>query len=113
MFGKKKQERNQPPIDQPAEKPTPAYLRPDYPYQAIGEPITDFSLIRQTGVLYEIKCLTPDCCLCARSQGVNIPGMYEKMTTDGCPSCKGKEFVVREVDKGRKDAAEKNEGQNT
>ena len=103
MFGKKKEP--PPPIDpeQPAEKPMPAYLRPDYPYQAIGEPITDFSLIQQTGVLYEIKCLTPDCCLCARSQGVNIPGLYEKMSTDGCPSCKGKDFVVREVDMSAKD----------
>ena len=35
MFGKKKETTPQP--QAPKEKPTPAFLRPDYPYQAIGE----------------------------------------------------------------------------
>jgi len=105
MFRKKasKQDVGQQGVDQPAEKPVPAYLRPDYPYKSVGEPITDFSLIQEKGVLYEISCLAPNCCLCARSQGVNIPGMYEKMMSDGCPSCKGREFAVRVVDMGGSD----------
>ena len=107
MFRKRKEEQpQQPHVEQPVEKPMPAYLRPDYPYKAVGEPIVDFSVIRQTGVLYEIKCLVPECFLCARTQGVNIPGLFDKMTTDGCPSCKGKEFVVREVDMSKKDKTE-------
>lgn len=83
------------------EKPTPAFLRADYPYPAIGEPITDLSTLKETGVLYEIKCQTPECGLCVRSQGVNIPRVYEKLITDGCMDCQGKTFVVREVDMSR------------
>ena len=94
-------DKNNPPVAFP-EKPTPAYLRPDYPYQAIEEPINDLTTIQPTGVLYEIGCTSPGCSLCARTQGVNIPGLHEKMCADGCPSCKGKSFIVREVDMGKK-----------
>lgn len=37
MFGKKKPE----PVENPVEKPTSAYLREDYPYKAVGDAITD------------------------------------------------------------------------
>lgn len=96
MFKKKPTPPPQP--EAPKEKPTPAFLRPDYPYPAIGEPITNLSTLKPTGVLYEIKCQNAECGLCARSQGVNIPRLYEKLTTDGCMTCHGKDFVVREVD---------------
>ena len=47
MFGKKK------PIPEQAapEKPTPAFLRDDYPYPAVGDPITDLDLLEPHGVL--------------------------------------------------------------
>ena len=64
MFGKKK-ESVAPVVDEKKEKPTPAYLRDDYPYKAIGEPITDLDSLVQTGVLYEIKC--PKCEMSIRS----------------------------------------------
>lgn len=81
-----------------ADKKTPAYLREDYPYKAKGAKITDLSALTPAGVLYEIKCATPDCELCARTQGVNIPDLLKKLTADGCPACKGKDFELREVD---------------
>ena len=54
LFGKKK--KDVPPIpEEKQEKPTPAYLRPDYPYQAIGDPITDLDTLEPTGVLYVLE----------------------------------------------------------
>ena len=52
-FGKKK--KNVLPVEEPKEKPTPAYLRDDYPYKAVGERITDMSQVKD-GIVYEIKC---------------------------------------------------------
>lgn len=94
------------------EKPTPAYLRPDYPYQAIGEPITDLDSLIPTGVLYEIKC--PKCEMSIRSQGVNIKPTYERMMNGvevenddgttrieggkGCIGCGNRDLVIRVVD---------------
>ena len=69
MFGKKKAP-VAPVVEEKKEKPTPAYLRDDYPYKAIGEPITDLDSLVQTGVLYEIKC--PKCEMSIRSQGSSI-----------------------------------------
>lgn len=44
MFGRKKKraaaEQSIPQQPKPEEKPTPAYLRDDYPYKAIGDPLT-------------------------------------------------------------------------
>ena len=79
MFGKKKQE---PAVEpKPAEKPTPAFLRPDYPYQAVGEAITDLDLLEPTAV-YEIKC--HQCEMSIRSQGRNIKSTYERLKGSGC-----------------------------
>lgn len=55
MFGKKKAP-VAPAAEEKKEKPTPTYLREDYPYPAIGEPITDLDSLEPTSVLYEIKC---------------------------------------------------------
>ena len=113
MFGKKKEAA--PVAEQPKEKPTPAYLREDYPYKAIGEPITDLDSLVQTGVLYEIKC--PKCEMSSRSQGCNIKSTYERMMNGvevknedgtvrveggkGCIGCGNKELVVKMVDMSR------------
>ena len=99
MFGKKKPEPT-PVVEEKKEKPTPAYLREDYPYKAIGEPITDLDGLEQHGVLYEIKC--PKCEMSIRSQGCNIKSTYEKlMKENGCIGCGNKELVVEMVDTGK------------
>ena len=98
MFGKKKEAALA--AEQPKEKPTPAYLREDYPYKAVGEPITDLDSLVQTGVLYEIKC--PKCEMSIRSQGCNIKSTYEQMMNEkGCIGCGNKELVVKKVDMSR------------
>ena len=78
----------------PKEKPVPAFLREDYPYQAIGEPITDLDNL-ESGTVYEIKC--HQCEMSIRSQGVNIKSTYERMKESGCIGCGNKELVVRRV----------------
>ena len=114
MFGKKKAP-VAPVVEEKQEKPTPAYLRDDYPYKAIGEPITDLDSLVQTGVLYEIKC--PKCEMSIRSQGCNIKPTYERMMNGvevknddgtirieggkGCIGCGNRELVIREVDMSR------------
>lgn len=80
-----------------SEKPCPAYLQENYPYQATNEAITDISEIEESGFLYEIKCLSNGCELSARSQGASIKELYSKMSSDGCPVCKGKEFEIKIV----------------
>lgn len=90
------------PVDngQPKEKPTPAYLRPDYPYPAVGDPITDINTLEMTGVLYEIKC--DQCEMSIRSQGKNIKATYEKlMGGKGCIGCGNRSLTVRRVDMSR------------
>ncbi len=91
MFGKKKN----PSVEKPAEKPTPAYLREDYPYQAIGDAITDLDSL-ESGLLYEIKC--NQCEMSLRSQGQNIKKTYERLKENGCLGCGNKDLVVRKVD---------------
>ena len=93
MFRKNKSEIK---IEQPKEKPTPAYLREDYPYKAVGEPITDLDTLEPTGVLYEIKC--DQCEMAIRSQGVNIKSTYERLQESGCIGCGNKALVVKRVD---------------
>lgn len=96
MFGKKKVQ-PVPAQEEKKEKPMPTYLREDYPYKAVGEPISDLDSLTQTGVLYEIKC--NKCEMSIRSQGCNIKSTYEKMVNgNGCIGCGNKELVVREVD---------------
>ena len=77
------------------EKPTPAFLRSDYPYKAVGTPIIDMSQV-QDGILYEIKC--NKCEMSIRSQGQNIRGTYERMKDKGCLGCGNKDLVVKMVD---------------
>lgn len=114
MFGKNKANQN-PVVEEKKEKPTPAYLRDDYPYKAVGEPITDLSTLVPTGVLYEIKC--PKCEMSIRSQGVNIKPTYERMMNGvevknedgttrieggkGCIGCGNRELVIKMVDMSR------------
>lgn len=99
VFGKKKAE-PAPVVEEKKEKPTPAYLRDDYPYKAIGEPITDLDSLEPTGVLYEIKC--PKCEMSIRSQGCNIKSTYERlMNENGCIGCGNKELVVKKVDSSK------------
>ena len=99
MFGKKKAP-VAPVAEEKKEKPTPAYLREDYPYKAIGEPITDLDSLKPTGVLYEIKC--PKCEMSIRSQGCNIKPTYERLMNEkGCIGCGNKELVVKRVDTSR------------
>ena len=93
-FGNKKN--NVPPAEaKPAKKPVPAFLRDDYPYKTIGEPITDMSQVRD-GEVYEIKC--HQCEMSIRSQGQNIRSTYERMKDKGCLGCGNKDLVVKMVD---------------
>lgn len=105
-FGKKKP--TPPPVEEKKEKPTPAYLRDDYPYKAVGERITDMSQVKD-GVIYEIKC--HQCEMSIRSQGQNIRSTYERMKDKGCLGCGNKDLVVKMVDmsKAPKNTLEKKE----
>lgn len=99
MFNRKKKESRiakQAQQEKPKEKPTPAYLRPDYPYQATGEPIVNLDTL-QEGEIYEIKCHM--CEMSIRSQGQNIKSTYERlMTGNGCIGCGNKELVIKQVE---------------
>lgn len=92
-FGKKKKAEQ--PVEQPKEKPTPAFLRDDYPYKAIGDRITDMSQVKD-GEIYEIKC--QECEMSIRSQGQNIRDTYERIKDKGCLGCGNKDLVVKKVD---------------
>ena len=83
------------PVEEKKEKPTPAFLRDDYPYKAVGEAITDLDTL-QPGVVYEIKC--HKCEMSIRSQGQNIRSTYERLKDSGCIGCGNKELVIRKVD---------------
>ena len=99
MFGKKKAPAP-PAAEEKTEKPTPAYLRDDYPYPAVGEPITDLDSLEMHGVLYEIKC--PKCAMSIRRQGCNIRSTLERLTGgNGCIGCGNKELVVKRADTGK------------
>lgn len=93
MFKKKKEAIPQP--EAPKEKPTPAFLRPDYPYQAVGDAITDLDSL-EPGVVYEIKC--HQCEMSIRSQGQNIKSTYERLRSSGCIGCGNKDLVIKRVD---------------
>lgn len=107
MFGRKKKVTT-PPVEEPKEKPTPAFLRPDYPYQAIGEAIKDMSTL-QDGVVYEIKC--HKCEMSIRSQGQNIRSTYERLKDSGCIGCGNRELVVRRVDMSKAPKREEPSGE--
>lgn len=93
MFGKKKEETSQ--SEQPKEKPTPAFLRDDYPYKTTGTPITDLDTL-EPGVVYEIKC--HQCEISIRSQGQNIRSTWERLKNSGCIGCGNRELVIKRVD---------------
>jgi len=87
-------------VEEKKEKPTPTYLRDDYPYKAIGEAITDLDSLVQKGVLYEIKC--PKCEMSIRSQGHNIKSTYERLMNEkGCIGCGNKKLVVKRVNSSK------------
>lgn len=112
MFGKKNKEQTTPVVEEKKEKPTPAYLRDDYPYKTIGEPITDLDSLEPHGKLYSVFC--PVCSLEIRSQGCNIKPTYERMMNGvevknedgttrieggkGCIGCGNRNLIIREVD---------------
>lgn len=106
----KKKKKKAAPVQEPKaeEKPTPAFLRPDYPYKAVGEPITDLDALEPKTV-YEIKC--HQCEMSIRSQGVNIKSTYERLKDSGCIGCGNKNLVIRRVDMSAasKPQPEKNE----
>ena len=81
--------------EKPNEKPTPAFLREDYPYKAMGEVLTDLDALEPSAI-YEIKC--PACEMSIRSQGQNIKSTFEWLQSSGCIGCGSKELVVRAVD---------------
>lgn len=91
---------------------TPAYLRPLYPFRAVGEcldicRLDDFDYISAHHVLYELKCPNPQCVLAIRTQGINLKKYYSHLRdVSGCPACKlqfGKkdetEYVFKEGEK--------------
>ena len=82
------------PVEEKKEKPTPAFLRDDYPYQAIGDALKPEDC--QPGVVYEIKC--HQCEMSIRSQGQNIKSTYERLKDSGCIGCGNKELVIKRVD---------------
>ena len=77
------------------DKPTPAFLRDDYPYKAVGEAICDLDSLVD-GEVYEIKC--SNCEMSIRSQGQNIKSTYERLKNSGCLGCGNKNLVVKKVD---------------
>ena len=92
MFGKKKEVI--PPVEEKKEEPAPAYLRPDYPFKAVGEALEAGEV--EDGVVYEIKC--NKCEMSIRSQGQNIRRTWNGLKESGCIGCKNKELVIKRVD---------------
>ena len=93
MFRKNKEVK--PLAEQRKEKPTPAFLRPDYPFKAVGEAIIDLNLL-EDGTMYEIKCR--QCEMSIRSQGQNIRKTWDRLKESGCIGCGNKELKVYKVD---------------
>lgn len=93
MFGKQKKV-EEPVVEQKVEKPTPAYLREDYPYKAIGGALDVSEVV--DGVVYEIWC--DKCQMSIRSQGQNIRSQYERLKDSGCIGCGSKDLIIRLVD---------------
>lgn len=80
MFGKKNKSQQAPDMEEKKGKPTPAYLRDDYPYKAIGEPITDLDSLVQTGVLYVLEVLARSIkgTTQVKSSSINAFGIFQK-----------------------------------
>lgn len=93
MFGKQKKVA-EPVVEEKKEKPTPAYLREDYPYKAVGGALKPEECV--DGVVYEIWC--GNCQMSIRSQGQNIRAQWERLRESGCIGCGSKELVIKKVD---------------
>lgn len=93
MFGKQKKV-EEPLVEQKVEKPTPAYLREDYPHKAVGGALKVEEVV--DGVGYEIWC--DKCQMSIRSQGQNIRGQWERLKDSGCIGCGNKNLIIRKVD---------------
>lgn len=93
MFGKQKKT-VEPVVEEKKEKPTPAYLREDYPYKAVGAALKVEEV--QDSVVYEIWC--NKCQMSIRSQGQNIRGQWERLKNSGCIGCGSKDLITRRVD---------------
>ena len=93
MFGKQKKV-EEPVVEEKKEKPTPTYLRDDYPYKAVGGALKPEECV--DGVVYEIWC--DKCQMSIRSQGQNIRTQYERLKDSGCIGCGNKELIIRLVD---------------
>lgn len=95
MFRKKKEEIPVAPVEK--EKPTPAFLRDNYPYKTVGDAITNLDEIEDAGIVYEIKC--HKCEMAIRSQGKNIKNTYERLINgNGCIECGNIELEIKKVD---------------
>lgn len=78
-------------------KPTPAYLLPDYPYQAVGKEIADLEPLKSSNMLYEIKC--PECGTGIRAQGDKVKYSYTRLINgNGCIVCGNKNLIINEID---------------
>lgn len=78
-------------------KPTPAFLLSDYPYQAIGEVVTDLDTLQIEDALYEIKC--PECGMSIRAQGDKVKYTYDRlMKSNGCIRCGNRNLEIRKID---------------
>ena len=89
------------PVEEKKEKPTPAFLRDDYPYKAVGDEL-DVSQV-EDGVVYEIKC--HQCEMSIRSQGQNIKSTWERLKDSGCIGCGNKDLIIKRVDMSAASAA--------
>lgn len=83
---------------EPAKKPTPAFLKEDYPYPTVGEQVADLALVKADR-LYEIKC--PQCQTAIRTRGEKAKETYQRLTASGCVACGNRELVLKEVDMSR------------
>lgn len=78
-------------------KPTPAYLLPNYPYQANGEVIAESDTFQSKDVLYEINC--PECGMSIRVQGNKVKDTYDRlMKSNGCIGCENSNLKIRKID---------------
>lgn len=100
MPKKKKETHAEPTVTQlTSQKPKPAFLQSDYPYQTVGEQILNVDEMPIEAV-YEIKC--PECEMSIRSQGQSIKIIFNNLINGtGCIGCGNKGLVVRRV--GMKD----------
>lgn len=67
----------------------PAFLKPLYPFRAIGNPLDPKAIDCEEVALYELKCPNPECVCAIHTRACNVGKMDEKIRQDsGCPVCK-------------------------